>query len=1524
MLRLIFIPLRLVFRLMLRVGYGLLLLVAMTAVHSQTEVARGAIREVLSILVSSAIVGDLEIDEIDEIGRDGLYASDVTLRDQDGNEVIFVRQLELRFGHYDSNSGLIIFPRADVRDGRITLRAQEDGLPTLVSALTPLPTTSGSSFLSRKISELTPQGAQISNIDLHQIQIGGELLGLSGIAGTAQEGTLHITAAKEIDVVFDHVRGTLIDPFGFDAKIGELSGSLSSRTSKMVDLHAMASRESEDADAHIFYGTSAPGLEPELQLDVTTSKLSMDTLTRLGYRFLSPFTSNVKGTLHLGGAPSELELNAQVQTEGGNVTVFAFLGEPLRAQIQSDALNLNKTVKGAPELTVSGVVSLTQQSQKPGVFVHAEMGSTTVAGLSIPSFQADGVLLDDAFVLEKVNARASGSRLHGSGRLSFDGPANFQVAAHFDDIRHDVNLRRLVPDASGSLDADLRLATPNLGEVPMDIQGELTSDNLRYSGLAASHLRAKVRMNGDFNQPTLSMQCEATGLALGAYIVGDGTMSLNGGPNEYAIDGEFTKGGSRNFALHGKVQTDKRGLTLSADNLELAVGKDTFRGSLSGLRVVEDESMRIDRLLLASRSQRLEASGALSKGGQDSFTAQLQNFELAAVSALVGPDFPLRDGRADATLEVTGDLKQPRLELQGLLRDVSALGMDDLQVLYLVSYDGNSIELDGELDMGDRGAVRVLGTGTATERTKDLEEALLTAQYTMELDAKNVDLSRLPWTSETIASGRLDTTIHAQGTRTAPQFDGTFAIRSLSSSELQPVNISGEVDYHDGYAQLQTTIDDELGPLLKSSTSAEITVASVLAGNLKGMEWPEVFALSAHLQPRESDKLPVWLAQKFPVVMTIDGDLSMARNHGPISATLDGHAVIVAPEDAPCAPLAKARINAHASVLDGNAEFNLTTYLLHHEILRAHGSALVPLDNLISGSPIELENLDFKGDLNISNIAQVPQLCELAMGSVKSHFEAQNVLSSNPTFSGDLQSKFFPPDIPRSSRGQIEIRSCGNDPAELKIDFKGHNKSGFVYGTLGGCGGGNARISGLAPLIWTEGMLVPAWNPAEEINFTVQFKDTQLRALLDRLPGIQTGEAIANGNLRISGLIDSLQYWGELKLSRGRVKIVGTGQTIEDVTSKITFKEHSAAIESFHGRAGEGTVDLKGGFDFVGLSPRHAQMAANLSNFPLRREGIKLAWLTGTAALESNFDDERSRTMVVIHKLDAQLPPQAPNTLQSLDPHSDVVVIEDKGMKPPPRPYVLDFQIRSDRPIVVRREDFEAAIHTELAVDYAEPNVRMAGYIEFRRGSFEVFGKKFNLVQGGLRFDGQRDLDPEVNLVATHTVPNTQDQVTVIARGHLSDPDIRFMSESCDGQAGALTLLVTGRCAEDPNSPTQASDTEGAFAAGLLQGVLTLGARRELGGLIPNLAVESGQRGYATRVRAGVESDSVIPKFMRRYVRKVYLQGAVSTAQTQTDTEVANQNASLDFMMQLYFPNNIVGAGHFAVNSWGMDLTWEP
>jgi hypothetical protein len=304
------------------------------------------------------------------------------------------------------------------------------------------------------------------------------------------------------------------------------------------------------------------------------------------------------------------------------------------------------------------------------------------------------------------------------------------------------------------------------------------------------------------------------------------------------------------------------------------------------------------------------------------------------------------------------------------------------------------------------------------------------------------------------------------------------------------------------------------------------------------------------------------------------------------------------------------------------------------------------------------------------------------------------------------------------------------------------------------------------------------------------------------------------------------------------------------------------------------------------------------------------------------------RAELNVEQLDIRLPEASNRALMSLAPHEDVLV-QSEAPQRAPRPYPLEFAITGGSDVVVQRDDFKATIQPALKVHYLDPDLRVEGYITFHAGEFEVFGKRFQVNTGSLRFDGDTQLNPEIYLVATQKPESSNlSPVSVWVTGTMEQPEVTFHVDVCSGETAAISYLLSGQCGGETDDAfaQESSDAPAAFAAGVLSGVLTLGAQRELKGLAPRIAVESTEQG-AQRVRAGFSSESLIPKPLRGVVQRVYIAGGVMSAGNQTaasDSGPPPENTSVEFLFELYFAHNLVGSGRFAPPDWGLDVLWEP
>jgi translocation and assembly module TamB len=503
-------------------------------------------------------------------------------------------------------------------------------------------------------------------------------------------------------------------------------------------------------------------------------------------------------------------------------------------------------------------------------------------------------------------------------------------------------------------------------------------------------------------------------------------------------------------------------------------------------------------------------------------------------------------------------------------------------------------------------------------------------------------------------------------------------------------------------------------------------------------------------------------------------------------------------------------------------------------------------------------------------------------------------------------------------------------PVRASMELDADSTGGRLLTDVAWWTGERASFEVATPVTWDRDHPIPETGEGD-VMVLAAFDSAPLGPFVTWLPQIAFAHGYLTGNFEARGPLDDLDMRGELGIHDGYVELVGLGQHLHDVSGDLEFRGNWARLHQLRARDGDGSIRVDGSIGFDGWFPARARVALNSDEFPVRSEGSVLATLSGGAGIEADISGDETQMDIEVRNLNVQLPDDSTRSVQDLEAHPDIRIVGVASQSlAEEEPYPFRIHVDAARPFWVRRSDFAAMVVADLVATYRDPDLYLAGYAELRRGFFEVFGKRFEIERGSMNFDGESDIDPEVNLVAIHdmrTPPNTQ--VTVIVSGQLSNPTIEFSSNhrDCDERAEIISMLVSGRCGAPSgdtsnlefNAYEQASD----FLAGIAAGLLTLTARKEFGDVLPVIVIESGNQAFqSARVRAGFQANDIIPDFLDDVVQGAYIEG-IFTAGSQNSDQAASLLPGV--LIELSFPYSLVTTGEYTPpNNWSVDITWEP
>lgn len=1511
---------------------AVLALLLSVRVHVHMPMVRPLLAAWTNHLVTQEIRGQLRVGRLDAVAPDRVQASHVELFDPGGQRIVSGKRLVLTPDlRAIVEQRVLRFTSARLQGGAARLIDAGDGLPTLLQTFDARTPSAGGG---------KPLHAIVEGISIEGLTLYGDLLGLKGFRAENLRARGHMDIAEDVRVRIDSATATLVRPFGFPASVDSLRGSISSIDTEGIALEARVSRGSERATVKVRLAAPAPGTEQLLDLQVEAHAMTPETLRGLGFDWIGPVGVPLSGSFRMRGPLDKLSVLADVDTPAGHARVTGEVGEAgTRVTIASDSLALAEALTGAPDVTVRGALTIETTPGKPHPHLHAEVAPLVHRTVALPGFTVDAVLQDDGVRIERVYAQRKGADIEGDGQITQAGAIEMHVRARVAEIARDPQMSVLLPGTRGSMNADLFIRVPSSGRAVMNFSGSVALNNVHYGMLRAKRLVLSGRMGGDPNLPSLDLRASGKDIALGDFSLGDATLTVAGAPGRYRASGQFERGGQRTFHLDAEIAADRKGFVLNADPIELVLAEGSWRGALRDLRVLHGESVSLGLLRLASRSQRLEAHGIARMRGPDEFEAQLQDFDLAAVSALIGPAFPLHQGRTDTHLIVDGDIARPNILLEGALRDGTVGDVAGVNALYSVNYQDSRLELDFEADLGARGLLRAGGTGYLALALADVREAVLSGTYRLDVAAEDFDLAVLPTLREAGIVGRLGGNFRVGGSARTPDISGTFVAAPLTLPGWAPFSLRGEASFGHNVLDGRVTVLDDRGALAVIEGDAQLDAAAFIddPSALRRAFADGPWHLRGQTALRPLAELPEPLARPWPLRLGLDAQFE--HKDGATKGLVRYSAHWTDPlRDTDCAATATPHGQGYVRLEADHIEASLSAFAGAERFADLNVTLGTTLDRwLAQGGAFDPGAVHAVVHVNVPQVERLPYVCEQGKGSLMAELRLDGAPGGAPVISAHVDATFSPQPIQVGGR-PIAVRSCADDPVRAHLEAASTGSDLRLSGRMAGCHGGPTSLHGVLPMRWKSGHW-PTWDDDGKVEGTVEFAGAQLRPLLRRTPGLHGGEAIARGSVRIHGTPAAPRFEGELGVSGGHVYLVSPGQELDKLDAHVTLRGDWAKVDRLVARSGEGTLEATGGVGFDGWVPRRVRLAVRAIELGLQREGMELARLTGSAAVDSDIGPDRARTAVVVHDLVVRLPDHVERTLQTLDAHPDVTVVTEVQAEVV-TPYPVEFAIDARRAMRVVRDDLHTEIAGELAVVYEDSEFRVGGYIELVRGDFEVLGKSFAIVQGSLRFDGSADIDPEVRLVATHQPEIAgSSPVSVTVSGTLLEPQVSFSTDACPGEAGAVTYLVSGQCsADDPEQAAETTAAADSYKAGVVgavgAGVTSLFPR--VGGFA--LAAESAGEGSRTRVSAGVAADETLPKWMRPFVQRVYVQGAVvtpsgeSASATGASTEATDAPApsvieswAPEVLLQLYFPYHLVGSAKIAPNvSWGVDVTWEP
>jgi hypothetical protein len=1490
-------------------------------------------RTQLEALLKGLLQGEVHIDRVAKLSGGGILAEGITVLDPKRRPVLRAERLSLGLNLYALLGGTLHFTHGRLSGVRVHAIESAAAAVTLFEALSPRAAPAGgkgkgSSWLS----------VLFDHIHVERARVYGGVLGLANLAARAGEARGKIRIDDQLHVAVTQVRATLTAPYPEPIAIEQATLALHTGPFRLV-VRAHISQKQDHVRARLYYSAPERG-DDALALQLELAPVSSDLLINLGVSAAQVLVPRLHGSVRLYGPTRELAYGATLQSAAGRMTIAGKIPERggVDVHFASEHLKVGELIAYAPPIEL-GLTVRAQAGPNEPIRLRVDAPELDVLGHPMRAAHASGFYEGERFYFKDGRVEYAGGHFDLSGWVDNDADLYVRVRANVPDVARDPSVREIGLSAAVRSDVYVAVAGPELS-----FEGSVDVQRLHYKALRADtlSLQGEATFHEDQEHASLRLNGQGRGVAIADFGLGAVDFRVKGARGNYQSHVAARAADGRAASLSLALQQRGERYRFIASSFELSVpGHDAWRARADV--TLSPDGVAIEELDLRSGAQHLSMQGSFSYSRKYEVTADLRHFDLGGLRELTGVDLADLDGTVDGKLKLFGVPDQPRIEATGALRNGQFLGMTGLSLDLKLIFAEGRFELDTDLLLPDKSRIAVFMAGEPGAGESWLAQ-IERGNYQFRLQFEHVPFAVskpwLAWIGVAPPPGNISAELRGAGTFTDPHIELTTRVDDLVLGDFPELDIELALD-HDG-TQLslrKLRVSDAHGELVTALGSIAATLPELFAIDaLRTSLGARQFELSMETPRRRLDELPGPLQMAWPIPAVLKARLAQAAS-GP---TLEVDALLGFPTAesgvAGCdGTLRRPELAFHWQTLNDKGSGSMALSLDGEQLGSAELEADVPLAAWLTGEqPITAPKTTFQLRAETLASEDVPILCEYVAGPLRVVASARDAFSVPPNLHVELRSsalQLAPHELQRQRLGNLrDVRTLGKPFAfEASVDVEGPQLS--FQASIEEGKQGSLLLSGSVPsaAFLPIGQRDPATPP---VDIELRAQKLQISPLTIALPApVRTaGTLDGKARFRYDLIKQQVMLDGALSLSHGSAGIAPLGQQLSEISARFLLHDDTLHIERLSMRDFDGTASVTGDVRFVKLDELQTNLALALSDFSVRSEGVQVSRLTGELSLRAEIDAKRTRAELAVKELRVILPSDLGLGLQELDPHANIAVVGERKPPPPDEPYLLELRVVAQKPpFRVLRSDLNAEVLADVTMRYKNPNLTLQGSVGLKRGYFELYGRRFELHDSRIAFDGDDQLDPVVSLHATHQVG--KDEIGVRVEGRLSDPKVSFThSNPAITDTGTIIAQLLGVRNSDPTRQTRdASGAAAGILAGATAGLLTEQVRREFGGAVPVLAMDSqGNSLRGTRIRAGVQFDQLIEKRLgplRKVVRGAYVEGFVAPGASSTNT--VNPNAPPQSrgggLLELRFPADMVGTVEYRpVQNWRVDVAWEP
>jgi len=376
-------------------------------------------------------------------------------------------------------------------------------------------------------------------------------------------------------------------------------------------------------------------------------------------------------------------------------------------------------------------------------------------------------------------------------------------------------------------------------------------------------------------------------------------------------------------------------------------------------------------------------------------------------------------------------------------------------------------------------------------------------------------------------------------------------------------------------------------------------------------------------------------------------------------------------------------------------------------------------------------------------------------------------------------------------------------------------------------------------------------NEKQPIEISIKSNRFPISALRASDIAFEALKGYINCDVNIGGTINEPEPAGYFEIAEALIEIPEYGVKYDSFNMKVSLAKNRISLDNLSAKRDEGAMSASGSIAFdsslISGKLKNAQFSfiankiylvkhrdydmqisgnVNFSgdlNAP--RFGGNLQILRSSVYLPALMGDETSRTVA-----DESGLPRLVIEQEKMKARDDSLKTVSKKEVKPPNEQRLDLyrNLRGKLKVTIPKNTWIKSpdMRIELAgnIDLVKNglDIEIFGPIRIVRGQYDLFGRRFTIVEGNLNFQGGKEINPELALELKYvfrTATRIKKQLNIFVTGKAQTPTLKFTLDDVEISEGdAISYIVFGRSIDEltsgQKSDVASSGGEGGLGTG--------------------------------------------------------------------------------------------------------------